>query len=54
MTPWPEYRELKVEALARAMRGRVIIDPYRLVHGANAREAGFSYYTLGQPALVPA
>lgn len=54
VTPWPEYRELKVEALARAMRGRVIIDPYRLVDGARARAAGFSYYTLGQPALVPA
>jgi UDPglucose 6-dehydrogenase len=53
VTPWPEYRDLSIDALAKAMRGRVIIDPYRLLDGARARAAGFSYYTLGQSARAP-
>jgi hypothetical protein len=36
------------------MRGRTIIDPYRLLDGKRARELGFAYYTLGAPALTPA
>ena len=49
-TPWKDYRGLTVEALAKAMRGRVIIDPYRIVDGSKAAEAGFAYHTLGVPA----
>jgi UDPglucose 6-dehydrogenase len=51
MTPWPEFRGLKPEELARAMRGRVIIDPYRVIHARAAVAAGFDYFTLGMPAL---
>lgn len=54
VTPWPEYRELSLDALAKTMRGRVIVDPYRLLDGARARALGFTYYTLGLPALTPA
>lgn len=49
-TPWKEYRDLKVEDLAKAMKGRVIIDPYRIIDGAKAAAAGFAYHTLGVPA----
>jgi UDPglucose 6-dehydrogenase len=50
-TPWPQYRELRIADLARAMRGRLLIDPYRLLNGAEAAEAGFEYHALGMPVL---
>lgn len=53
-TPWPEYRALSVEALAGAMAGRVILDPYRILDGRAAAAAGFTWHTLGMPALTPA
>jgi UDPglucose 6-dehydrogenase len=53
-TPWPQYRELPLEELARRMRGRVMIDPYRLLDGSKAAGAGFEYHTLGMPPLFPA
>jgi UDPglucose 6-dehydrogenase len=49
-TPWKEYRDLTVEALAKVMKGRVIIDPYRILDGAKAAAEGFAYHTLGVPA----
>lgn len=52
-TPWPEYRAIEPELLARAMRGRVIVDPYRLLDGRRARTCGFAYYTLGAPPPAP-
>jgi len=52
-TPWQEYSELRLEDLAQAMRGRVIIDPYRLLRGDRARALGFAYHALGAPASMP-
>ena len=46
-TPWPEYRRLRIEDLARVMAGRVLIDPFRLLNGEAATAAGFAYHTLG-------
>jgi UDPglucose 6-dehydrogenase len=47
MTPWPQFRELACEDLARAMRGRVVLDPYRVLDAGKARAAGLDYHTLG-------
>jgi UDPglucose 6-dehydrogenase len=52
-TPWPEYKTLAIADLAKAMAGRVILDPYRLLDGKAAQGAGFAYHTLGMPALLP-
>ena len=52
-TPWPAYRDLRIADLARVMRGRVLIDPYRLLDGRAAAAAGFEYHALGMPALMP-
>src|SRR5262249_27294294 len=52
-TPWPEYRELRIKDLPRVMAGRVLIDPFRLLDGAAAVRAGFEYYALGMPPLLP-
>jgi len=53
-TPWPQYRELKPADLARAMRGKTVLDPYRVLDGKACVTAGLTYYTLGMPALAPA
>jgi UDPglucose 6-dehydrogenase len=53
-TPWPQYRELKPAALARVMKGRVVLDPYRVLDGDACAAAGLTYHTLGMPPLAPA
>jgi len=49
MTPWPEYRQLNPAELARAMRGRVVVDPYRVFEAAAIAAVGLDYFTLGMP-----
>jgi UDPglucose 6-dehydrogenase len=52
-TPWPQYRAIAPEDLARVMAGRLLVDPYRLIDGARAVAVGFEYYALGTPGLTP-
>lgn len=47
MTPWPAFRELSPTALAGAMAGRLVIDPFRVLDRVAARAAGLEYVTLG-------
>jgi UDPglucose 6-dehydrogenase len=47
MTPWPEFRTLSCAALAKAMRGKLVLDPYRVLDAAAARSVGLDYRTLG-------
>jgi UDPglucose 6-dehydrogenase len=47
MTSWPEFRALPCAELAKAMRGRLVLDPYRVLDPAAARAAGLTYRTLG-------
>ncbi len=49
MTPWPEFRDIDPAALARAMSGRLVLDPYRLLDGAKCRDAGLRRIVLGAP-----
>ncbi len=49
MTPWAEYKGLAPAELARAMRGRIIVDPYRVLDTGAVAAAGLSYFTLGVP-----
>jgi UDPglucose 6-dehydrogenase len=51
-TPWPDYRTLKPADLARAMKGKVLLDPYRVLDGEACAAAGLTYYTLGMPPLA--
>lgn len=46
-TPWPEYQKIKIMDLQQQMRGRVIIDPYRVLNKDEAVLLGFEYHTLG-------
>ena len=47
MTPWPEYRNISARDLAIQMRGRTVIDPYRVWNRAEIEAAGLDYVTLG-------
>lgn len=51
MTPWPAFRELEPAELARAMKGRTVIDPHRVLDGGALAAAGFDYLTLGTAPL---
>lgn len=47
MTPWPEFKSLDPAGIARAMRGRVLLDPYGVLDAAACARAGLMRYTLG-------
>jgi UDPglucose 6-dehydrogenase len=47
MTPWPQFRSLRCSDLADAMRGRLVLDPYRVLEPAAAKAAGLDHRTLG-------
>ena len=47
MTPWPEFRSLSCADIAKAMGGRLVLDPYRVLDPSAARAAGLDYRTLG-------
>jgi UDPglucose 6-dehydrogenase len=51
MTPWPVFRDLKTDQLVRAMTGRTVIDPHRVLDSKAAVAAGLDYFTLGVPPL---
>lgn len=47
MTPWGEFKKLPPSDLAQRMRGRWLIDPYRVIDSKAARTAGLRHVTLG-------
>jgi UDPglucose 6-dehydrogenase len=51
MTPWPEFREISCSEVAHRMRGRLVIDPYRILDRNSAREAGLDHRCLGVEEL---
>jgi UDPglucose 6-dehydrogenase len=54
MTPWPAFRDLKTDQLARVMTGHTLIDPYRVLDGKTFVASGLDYFTLGAPPLLAA
>lgn len=51
MTPWPAFKTLKAGEVAKAMSGRIVLDPYRHLDGAAFIDAGFAYHALGAPRV---
>ena len=51
MTPWAEFKKLPPSDLVKHMRGRWLIDPYRVIDGNAARAVGLRYVTLGVAPL---
>lgn len=54
MTPWPEFREVPVTTIAKALRGRIVIDPYRVLQASSADAAGLDVRVLGRSQTVQA
>lgn len=47
MTPWAEFKKMSVTDLANRMRGRWVLDPYRVLDGRAVESVGLNYVTLG-------
>jgi UDPglucose 6-dehydrogenase len=50
LTPWPQYREIEPGQIAARMRGRLVLDPYRVLDAKAAAAAGLELHTLGRAA----
>lgn len=48
MTPWPAFKRIDVEAMAEAMSGRIVVDPYGVLDAAACQRAGLSQHRLGK------
>jgi UDPglucose 6-dehydrogenase len=51
MTPWPDFRDVALDRVAAAMRGRTVIDPNGVLDEGRASALGFIYYRLGAAPL---
>jgi UDPglucose 6-dehydrogenase len=49
LTPWPEYRDIRPEDIAKVLAGRIVIDPYSVLEQKAAERAKLIHYTLGRP-----
>jgi UDPglucose 6-dehydrogenase len=54
VTEWPEFAELDLGEVARAMRGNLLVDGRNLFDPAKARDAGLVYEGVGRSASRPA
>ena len=48
VTEWPEFADLDWPALARAMRGRLVVDGRNFLDPEAMRAAGFTYEGVGR------
>lgn len=48
-TPWPAFRGADPAAIAGALRGRLVVDPYGVLDADGCRAAGLSQARLGAP-----
>lgn len=49
LTPWPQYRGIPPSQIAKALRGRIVLDPYGVLDHEAAAAAGLDVFTLGRP-----
>jgi UDPglucose 6-dehydrogenase len=49
LTPWPQFRSVAPKEIAAAMKGRVVLDPYRMLDPAACHAAGLQQAILGAP-----
>jgi UDPglucose 6-dehydrogenase len=48
MTPWKEFSGASPEAIARAMGGRLVLDPYGVLPAGACRAAGLRHFQIGR------
>jgi UDPglucose 6-dehydrogenase len=54
VTEWPEFAALDLAEMARAMRGKLLVDGRNLFDPGKARDAGLVYEGVGRAASRPA
>lgn len=47
VTPWPQFKALAPADIAKHLRGKIVIDPYKCLDGAACRAAGLEHLSLG-------
>lgn len=52
LTPWPQYRSIAPVDIAKAMHGRIVLDPYGVLDRNAAKAAGLDLFTLGRPPEI--
>jgi UDPglucose 6-dehydrogenase len=52
-TDWNEYKQLDLERVSQAMRGRLLFDGRNIFNGDEAASLGFDYVGVGQPFKAP-
>jgi UDPglucose 6-dehydrogenase len=52
LTPWPQYRSIPPSQITKALRGRIVLDPYAVLDHKAAVAAGLDVFTLGKPPLL--
>lgn len=50
VTPWPQFKALAPTDIAKHLRGKIVIDPYKCLDGAACRAAGLEHLSLGVSA----
>ncbi len=48
LTPWPDYRRIAPDKIAKALSGNIVLDPYAALDAGAAGKSGLVYYTLGR------
>lgn len=52
LTPWPQYREIAPVEIAKRLKGKLVLDPYRVLDAKAAIAAGLDYRTLGMAPVA--
>ncbi len=53
LTDWAEFAELDLAKVGKALRYPIIVDGRNLYSLTKMREAGFQYYSVGRPSILP-
>jgi UDPglucose 6-dehydrogenase len=53
MTEWKQFVHPDFEEMGKLMRQRIIFDGRNIYNPQRMREAGFTYYSIGRPAVRP-
>jgi UDPglucose 6-dehydrogenase len=52
LTPWPEFKSIPVEEIKKAMKGKLVIDPYGMLPESDCTEAGLIVHRLGRAIVA--
>ena len=52
-TEWSEFHQVDLEAIGEALGEKVIFDGRNIYEPEKMRQGGFTYHSIGRPAVVP-